>query len=211
MDRTTTSPELRPTRSWTSRPSDRRRSSEYRRTASCRLEGRVAGPHGVILLGHRGAEERHDAVAHDLVDGALVAMNGLHHALEDGVEEPPRLLGIAVGEQFHRALQIGEEHGDLLALAFEGGLGGEDLLGEMLWRVALRRAESRTRHCRLGLGSAEPLTALLAELGPRLVCRAATRAGSLEPSPTLLAEHGIAGVFLLASGTRHGRGGSPPP
>ena len=27
----------------------------------------------------------------------------------------------------------------------------------------------------------------------------------------LLAEHGIAGVLLLAPGTRHGRGGAPPP
>ena len=75
----------------------------------------------MILVGQRGAEERHDPVAHHLVDGALVAMDGLHHALEDGVEELPRLLGVAVGQQLHRALEVGEEHRDLLALAFEGG------------------------------------------------------------------------------------------
>ena len=73
-------------------------------------------------MGERRAEQRHDAVAHHLVDGALVAMDGLHHPLEDGIEELARLLGIAVGEQLHRALEVGEEDGDLLALALEGGL-----------------------------------------------------------------------------------------
>ena len=48
-------------------------------------------------------------------------MHRLHHVLEDGVEELARLLGIAVGEQLHRALEVGEEHGDLLALTLEGG------------------------------------------------------------------------------------------
>ena len=75
----------------------------------------------MVLVGERGAEERHDPVAHDLVDGALVAVDGFHHALEHGVEELARLLGIAVGEQLHRALQVGEEHGDLLALALQRG------------------------------------------------------------------------------------------
>ena len=96
----------------------------------------VARPHGVILVGERRAEERHDPVAHHLVDGALVAVDRLHHPLEHGVEELARLLRVAVGQQLHRALEVGEEHGDLLALAFEGGLGGEDLLGEVLRGVA---------------------------------------------------------------------------
>jgi hypothetical protein len=43
----------------------------------------------------------------------------------------PRLLEIAVGKQLHRPFQVSEEHGDLIALGFEGGLGGEDLLGEV--------------------------------------------------------------------------------
>ncbi len=61
----------------------------------------VAGPHCVILVGEGGAEEGHYPIAHDLVDRALVAVDGLHHLLEDGVEELARLLGVAVGEQFH--------------------------------------------------------------------------------------------------------------
>ena len=65
-------------------------------------------------------------------------MDGVHHVLEHGVEELPRLLRIPVREQFHRALEIREEHGDLLALAFEGAPRDEDLLGEMLGGVAFR-------------------------------------------------------------------------
>ena len=84
---------------------------------------RVAGPHRVILVGERRAEQRHDAVAHHLIDGALVVMDGLHHVFEDGVEEFARLLGITVGQQFHRALEVGEQHRHLLALAFECRLG----------------------------------------------------------------------------------------
>ena len=75
-------------------------------------------------------------------------MDGLHHPLEHGVEELPRLLGVAVGEQFHRALEVGEEHRHLLALALEGSLGGEDLLGEVLRGVGLRGVESLSRRRR---------------------------------------------------------------
>ena len=107
----------------------------------------VARPHRVILVGDRRAEQRHDPVAHDLVDGALVAMDGLHHAFEHGIEELAGLLGVAVGEQLHRALEVGEEHGDLLALALEGALRGEDLLGEVLRRVGLRQPKTWLACC----------------------------------------------------------------
>jgi hypothetical protein len=62
--------------------------------------------------------------------------------LEYGVEELARLLGIAVCEQFHRALQVGEEDRDLLALALKRCPGGQNLLGEVLGRVGLGRREA---------------------------------------------------------------------
>jgi hypothetical protein len=86
------------------------------------VEGGVAAPDGVILMGHRRPEERHDAVAHDLVHRALVAVDGLHHPLEDGVQQLPSVFRVPIRQQLHRALEVGEEHGDLLPLAFEGGL-----------------------------------------------------------------------------------------
>jgi hypothetical protein len=100
----------------------------------------VAGPHGVILVRQRGAEQGHDAVAHDLIHRALVAVDGLHHPFENRVEELARLLGVPVSEELHRTLEVGEQHGDLLALALQRVLGGEDLLGEVLGRVRLRES-----------------------------------------------------------------------
>jgi len=101
----------------------------------------------VILVGERRAEEGHDAVAHDLVDGPFVAVDGLHHPLEHGIEDLARLLGIAVGEQLHGALEVGEEHGDLLALALQRCLGRQDLLCEVARGVGLRGGEARLRGC----------------------------------------------------------------
>jgi hypothetical protein len=75
----------------------------------------------MILDGERRAKEGHDPVAHNPVHGALVAVHGLDHAVEHRVEqELLRGLGVAVGKQFHRTLDIGEQHGDLLALTLEG-------------------------------------------------------------------------------------------
>jgi hypothetical protein len=68
-------------------------------------------------------------------------MDCLHHTFDYGVEELAGLLGISVGEQLHRALEVGEENRDLLALAFESRLGSEDLLGEVLGGIALGGAE----------------------------------------------------------------------
>ena len=100
-------------------------------------EGGIAGPHRVVFMGERRSEQRHNAVAHYLIDGALVVMDGVHHQREDWIDELARVLGIAVGEQLHGALEVGEENGDLFALTFEGSLGGEDLLGKVLWRVRI--------------------------------------------------------------------------
>ena len=105
-------------------------------------EGGVARPHRMVLVGERGAEQRHDPVAHDLVDGALVVVDGFHHPLEHGVEDLARLLGITVGEQLHGAFQIGEEHGDLLALALQRALRRKDLLREVLGGVGLGGGEA---------------------------------------------------------------------
>jgi hypothetical protein len=103
------------------------------------VQGGIARPHGMIFMGERRAEQGHDAVAHHLVDDPLVAVHRRHHALQHRVEELPRLLGVAVGQQLHRALQIGEEDCHVLALAFKGGPGGEDFLGQMAGRITQRR------------------------------------------------------------------------
>jgi hypothetical protein len=161
---------------------------------------RIARPHGVILVRERRAKQRHDPIAHHLVHRALVAVNGLHHAFQHGVKEFTGLLGIAVGEQLHRALQIGEEDRDLLALAFQGRLGRQDLLGEVLGGVGLRRVEPRGD---ARSGSRDSLTALPAELGAGTIRFAAPRADSFEAGAAFVAESSVSGVLVLAPRTPH--------
>ena len=94
-------------------------------------------------MGHRRTEEGHDPVAHHLVDRALITVDGLHHPFEHRVEELARLLGVAVGQQLHRSLQVGKQDGDLLALAFESCFGRQNALRKMLGRVGLGCGEPR--------------------------------------------------------------------
>jgi hypothetical protein len=97
---------------------------------------------------------------------------GLHHAFEHGVEELPRFLRVAIGQELHRALEVGEEDGDLLALSFDGGLGGEDFLSEVLRSVGLgRHKPDRNRSGCHG----EPVTALTTKVIVRRGCCAALR------------------------------------
>ena len=128
-------------------------------------ERRVARAHRVVLVGQGRAEERHDPVAHHLVDSALVAVHGLHHDLEDGVEELARLLRIAVSQELHRALYVGEEHRDLLPLALKRSTGAQYFLGEMLGSVGFGRRKPRgnplRRTERLPASSAEPFAGLV--------------------------------------------------
>ena len=51
------------------------------------------------------------------------------------------ILGVAVSKQLHRTLDIGEQHGDLLALTLEGCPRGEDLVGKVLGCVAPGRSK----------------------------------------------------------------------
>jgi hypothetical protein len=85
----------------------------------------------VVLVRDGRTEERHDAVAGVLVDGPLKAMHSFREDREETVHDLVPLFGIYLLGQIHRALHVGEEHGHLLALAFEGAAGGEDLRGEV--------------------------------------------------------------------------------
>ena len=135
MARTTTSPELRPDADLHRQAMGAAHLLGIGPHRGLHGQGGVAGAHGVVLMGQRGAKQRHDAIAHDLVDRAFIAVHGVHHAFQRRVEELPGLLGVAVGEQLHRALEVGKQHRDLLALAFQGTAGGQDLLGQIGGRV----------------------------------------------------------------------------
>src|SRR5262249_45052221 len=139
------------------------------------------------------------AVAHDLVDGALVAVDRLHHPFEHRIEELACLLGIAVSEKLHRSFEVSEQYRHLLALALQGSLGGEDLLGEVLGGVALGRGEGHT----VGAGGCDPLTALEAKL-----CRGWEFASTVWAclhlaGPALQTELRIRWIVVLAPRTFH--------
>ena len=51
------------------------------------------------------------------------------------IEEALGVFGVEVANQLDRAFQVGKQHGDLLALAFQGTAGGEDFLRQIGWGV----------------------------------------------------------------------------
>jgi hypothetical protein len=115
---------------------------------------------------------------------------------QHGMEKLARLLGIAIGEQFHRALQVGEEHRDLLALAFERCLGSENLLSEVLGRVDPRRLEL-PGHRRAG---AQRLRAAAAELIAGVIGEPARGADDRERCRALRAEATAFAVLRVTPG-----------
>jgi hypothetical protein len=67
------------------------------------------------------AEQREDAVAGRLHDVAVVTAHRVDHQLQRGIENRARFFGIEVLFQLGRSLDVGEQRGHPLALAFERG------------------------------------------------------------------------------------------
>ncbi len=83
-----------------------------------------------ILVGDRCAEERHDAVAGELDDDALDAVDLPRDERDVFLEEVAILLGIERLGDRGRAYQVAEHDGDELPLAGDGPLTGADLRRE---------------------------------------------------------------------------------
>ena len=96
------------------------------------LEGPLNAERGMhralrmIFVSDGRPEERHDAVAEELVDRALVAMDLGQHQLEGASHEPVDVLRIQSLGHRGEARHVDKEHRDLFALAFEGALRGQD-------------------------------------------------------------------------------------
>ena len=162
----------------------------------------VAGAHRVVLVGERRAEQGHDAVAQHLVDHAFVAVHRLHHGADRRIEQLMDALGVATSDQLERTLDVGEQHGDLLALALDRAPGGADALGQVLGGVGLGRGEFRPAG-RLGASELDPATA--AEPCIRAVGMAAGRTAFVEGGAATLAEPVIVRVLELAPRTLQSR------
>ena len=67
-------------------------------------------PLGVVAVGQRRAEHRHDAVADVLVDPAAVLLDQAVDALEEAAEQRVHLLGVELAAQRRVAGEVREEH-----------------------------------------------------------------------------------------------------
>ena len=113
-------------------------------------ERRPARALRVVLVRDRRAEQRHDAVAGELVHRALEAVNAVAEDREEAIHDRPPQLRVGLLGQIHRADHVGEQDRDLLALTIEIGPRVTDLVGQVLGgvgaRVTLcRRLPSRPR------------------------------------------------------------------
>ena len=82
-------------------------------------QGGVAGPQGVVLMRNGGAKQGHNAIAQHLVHRALVAVHRVHHQMQGGVQELPGGFRVESLDEPCGVLEVGKQHGDLLALAFQ--------------------------------------------------------------------------------------------
>ena len=118
----------------------------------------------VVLSGEIDLELDEGEVHLILVHRALEAVNAFGEDLEETIHDAVPLLRVELGGQFRRSPDVGEQDGDLLALAFKGPPGGEDFLDEML-----RRVRERIRWWPRFRGLSELLCAFSAEKLPRLI------------------------------------------
>jgi hypothetical protein len=159
----------------------------------------------VVLMGNRCPKEGHDAVTHDLIHGPFVAVHGCYQALQHGIEECAGVLGVAVGQQLQRAFQVGEQHGDVLALAFQGTPRGQDLLDQMARGITNRWLE--TWRAWRGSLPAERRAAFATELRSGRIVSPTPEAVGPQGTATLDAELTAVEILRLAVWAAHG--GSP--
>ena len=86
----------------------------------------------MVLVRDRCAEQRHDAVAHDSVDRALVAMHGIHHHADRAIEDAACFFRVGAFDDLERAFDVGKQHRDVLALADQQRPGIKDALARWL-------------------------------------------------------------------------------
>ena len=181
------------------------------------------GVHGAlrgVLVGHRGAEQRHHPVARELVHDAVHPVDLGEGEGKILLEQLVVLLRIDSLGDGRGSDEVAEEHGDELSLARDRALAGPDLRDEALRDVAREAREAVIRggrgRFRRGRGAllrrrigGQCVAAIGAEAETGLNARGATGAGDAEGRAAGMAEP-LAGENLgLASGAVHGRKSGP--
>ena len=145
----------------------------------------------MVFVRDRRTEQRHDAVAGELVDEALEALDTVREDLKKAVHDPRPLFRVHLFRHLHRALDVGEQHRHLLAFAFEGGTRGQDLVGQVFRGVRVWRG------CGGGCNG-ERRTALATELGGGPVAGAAGWARGFQWRAALFTEGRVGQILGLA-------------
>ena len=100
-------------------------------------QGGIEGTLWVIFVGNRRAKQRKDAVPQGLRHIPIIAMDGVHHELQSGIDDGTGVFGIESFNQRGRAFEVSKDGGDGLTLAigctagFHGRLLGPDVLGQV--------------------------------------------------------------------------------
>ena len=171
------------------------------------LDGQAAhqGAAHMVLVRQRRAEQGHETIAQELIDGAFDAMNFRHCQREQGIQDVVHLLGPRLPSQFGRIGHVAKQHSHLFALALDGGVAAEDLARQMRRGVRLRLALGR---CRVGAcharGASQGVPAGIAEDIARRVGLATACAGNGEGGAAMPAKTGISAVLVITNGTVHG-------
>jgi hypothetical protein len=86
-------------------------------------------------MGNGGTKQGHNAIAEDLVDGALEAVHGVHHMVDGRIEELLGRFRVEPPDEFRWVFEVGKQHRDVLALTFQDGTHGTNFVRKMRWRV----------------------------------------------------------------------------
>jgi hypothetical protein len=94
---------------------------------------------GMILVGDGG--ERHETIAAELVDRALVAVQLTERELEESIEQGVHCLGADALRERRRVGDVAEQHRGLFALTLQRAARRCHLLRQVGLGVALRRSK----------------------------------------------------------------------
>jgi hypothetical protein len=153
------------------------------------------GVPGVVLMRDRRPEQRHEPIAEELVDRALIPVHLGQRHLEEPVDHPVELLRPQLGRQRARTDYVAEQHAHLLALTLDGAPRRQDLLTDIR-----RGVPGRSRGHFMPTFRAEP--------GPGRQRRATAGARDSQLRATMQAKARLVGSLLAASRAPHRR---PPP
>jgi hypothetical protein len=163
----------------------------------------VAGAQRMVLMRHGRTEQRHDAVAQNLIDGPFIFVNRIHHDMQSRIDNVLGLFWIQRFDQFRGSSYIREKYRDLFPFAFQLVAGSYDFFSEVFGNVGIGRRHrgNRGRGCRCRF--IDGLATISTELGPMPIWFTAIGASLFEPCATLIAECGIGRIFRLTTGTNH--------